>query len=293
MNVYVVELDPREIKLLDLNARYMRHEEFKQLVENIRRDGQLTSTPFICKDSDGKYLCLSGNHRTKAAIEAGIDKITCLATDDNLTDDQKIAIQLSQNAIIGQDDPATLKLLYESIMDVEMKKYCGLDDKTLELLEKISSVSISEANLEFKTLHIVFLPDELESAQKIIGKVKEAVKTADASWLAKKSQYDIWLDSQENISSSYGIKNAAVAMDIMMKLVTRNLVQLQEGYEDAEGFERYVPISSVIGRRQIPVGSAKKVAKAVQKIQGSENLKETELWRALEILAERYLEYGK
>lgn len=29
MNVYTLEIDPKEIKLLNLNARYMRHEEFK------------------------------------------------------------------------------------------------------------------------------------------------------------------------------------------------------------------------------------------------------------------------
>lgn len=74
MNVYTLEIDPKEIKLLNLNARYMRHEEFKQLVDNIRRDGQLTSTPFLCREPNGKYLCLSGNHRTKAAIEAGLEK---------------------------------------------------------------------------------------------------------------------------------------------------------------------------------------------------------------------------
>ena len=51
MNVNTITIDPREIKLLDLNARYMKHEDFKQLVENIRRDGQLTSTPFLCKES--------------------------------------------------------------------------------------------------------------------------------------------------------------------------------------------------------------------------------------------------
>ena len=156
------------------------------------------------------YAALSqeskANHRTKAAIEAGIDKITCLATDDELTHDQKIAIQLSQNAIVGQDAPATLKLLYESVMDIEMKKYCGLDDKTLELLDKITSTSIAEANLEFKTLHIIFLPDELEFAQKVIDSVKDATKTADASWLVRKSNYDDWLDSQECIASSYGVK---------------------------------------------------------------------------------------
>lgn len=126
-------------------------------------------------------MCLSGNHRTKAAIEAGLGKILCLATEDELTQDQKIAIQLSQNAISGQDDPATLKLLYESILDTEMKKYSGLDDKTLELLDKLNPESINEANLEFKTVQILFLPDELDEVHKSLDKIKSALKNADES----------------------------------------------------------------------------------------------------------------
>ena len=56
MNVFTLEIDPREIKLLETNARYMKHEEFNRLVENIRRDGKLTSTPFLCKDDDDRWL---------------------------------------------------------------------------------------------------------------------------------------------------------------------------------------------------------------------------------------------
>ena len=126
MNVFTLEIDPREIKLLETNARYMKHEEFNRLVENIRRDGKLTSTPFLCKDDDDRWLCLSGNHRTRAAIEVGLPTITCLATDDPLSKEQRIAIQLSHNAIAGQDDPATLKALYEQILDTSLKQYSGL-----------------------------------------------------------------------------------------------------------------------------------------------------------------------
>ena len=91
MNVYTITIDPRKIKLLDQNARYMKHEEFTRLVENVRRDGKLTSTPFLCLEGE-EYLCLSGNHRTRAAIEVGLSKIVCLATDDKLSEEQKIAI---------------------------------------------------------------------------------------------------------------------------------------------------------------------------------------------------------
>ncbi|MEU5270411.1 hypothetical protein AB0G77_18095 [Streptomyces hygroscopicus] len=33
------------LTLLDLNARFLPHEQFRQLVANIQRDGRFTSTP--------------------------------------------------------------------------------------------------------------------------------------------------------------------------------------------------------------------------------------------------------
>lgn len=34
-------MDPKSLKLLEVNARFMRHEEFQRLVANIKQDGQL------------------------------------------------------------------------------------------------------------------------------------------------------------------------------------------------------------------------------------------------------------
>ena len=99
MDVRIIEVNPRELKYLETNARYMRHEEFNRLCENIRHDGKLTSVPFCCKDDDGRYLILSGNHRVKAAVQVGLPTITVMVTDDPLSEDQRIAIQLSHNAI--------------------------------------------------------------------------------------------------------------------------------------------------------------------------------------------------
>lgn len=289
MNIFTLEVDPREIKLLEMNARYMKHEEFRRLVDNVRKDGQLSSTPFLCKDDDGRWLCLSGNHRTQAAVEVGLKKIICLATDDHLTKDQKIAIQLSHNSIAGQDDPATLKLLYEEILDVESKKYSGLDDKTLDLLDKFASISISESNLKFQTLQMVFLPDELKEAEAVMERVKEEAKHADTVWLVKHSSYDDGLDTQEAVLSSYGVKNVATAVDLILKLTKRNILQLQEGYESPENDKNWVPIETVIGRRKIPAGTAKVITKALSKMRGKGEIKSNELWAGLEQLAAAYL----
>ena len=288
METRIIEIDPRKLKLLKLNARYMRHEEYQKLVANIKRDGQLTSAPFACKDGDG-YLVLSGNHRTQAAIAAGLETIPCIVTDDELSEDQRISIQLSHNALSGKDDPFILKELYDSILDLSWKEYSGLDDKTLEMLDKMSSQSLSEANLQFQTLSMVFLPDELADAQKVIDTVKDAAKNADATWLTKRSHYDDWLDAQESVQASYGIKNVATSVDLILKIFMQNITQLQESYECPEDDKKWVPLETVVGRSKIPAKSAKILARAMQKVQGVENLKKNELWRGLEILAEKYL----
>lgn len=289
MNTRIIQIDPRKLKLLKLNARYMRHEEYQRLIANIKRDGQLTSAPFACKDGDG-YLVLSGNHRTQAAIAAGLETIPCIVTDDELTEDQKISIQLSHNALAGKDDPYVLKELYDKILDLDWKEYSGLDDKTLELLDKMSAQSLSEINLQYLTLNMVFLPDDLAEAQKVIDSAKKSAKNADATWLAKKSQYDDWLDAQEDVQSCYGIKNVATAVDLILKIFKRNVTQLQEAFEEpGEDSKKWVPIETVIGRNKIPAKLAKKLAKTVQKIQGAKKLKDMDLWQALDVLAEKYL----
>lgn len=293
MKIRIIEIDPREIVLLEENARYMTHEEFGRLVDNIRRDGQLSSAPFLCLEHDGpntgRYKCLSGNHRTKASIEAGLSKIICLATDDELTEEQKIAIQLSHNSITGHDDPATLKALYEKILDTDLKKYSGLDDKTLELLDKFKAISISEASLQFQTLSAVFLPDELDAAQKVVNEAISRVKNSDAIWVMRMTEYDRWLDAQEVASSAYNVKNVATAIDLILRVFERNMHQLSEAWEDTTDDKRWVPIESVIGRSKIPAESAKVIRKAIDKMVGSQELTSKNLWQALEYWAADYL----
>lgn len=293
MNIKVIDINPRDILLLEQNAHYMTHEEFSQLVANVRKDGQLSSAPFLCLEHTGecagRYRCLSGNHRVKAAIEVGIPLIHCLGTDDPLNEQERIASQIAHNAIHGRDDPATLKALYEKIIDTELKKYSGLDDKTLQLLEKVSVMSISEANLKFQTLSMVFLPDELEAAQRVMGEALERVNHSHAVWIARMSQYDSWLDAQELTSSSHNVKNVATAVDLILRQFERNLDQLAEPWLESDDDSRWVPVESVIGRGKIPAGSAKVIRQALERMVGAGELTSKNLWQGLEYLAAEYL----
>lgn len=288
----IIEVDPRELTLLKENARFMRHEEYQRLVANIKKDGVLTSAPFAWLDrSTGKYEVLSGNHRVQAAIAAGLQTIPCIVTDDEIPEERRIAIQLSHNAIVGQDDPDTLKRLYDKILNLDLKEYSGLDDKTLQLLDKATSQAMSEANLEFQTLSIVFLPDELKEAQRVIDRAKDEVKNSDAVWLAKESEYDKWLDSQETVSSAFNVKNVSAAMRIIFKVFENNLSQLAEGWfeEEKNDNSQWIPISTVIGRSKMPAGSAKIIKKALDRMVGHGDITNKNLWEGLEYLCADYL----
>jgi len=286
MNTRIITIDPRELKLLELNARYMRHEEFMRLVDNVKKDGRLTSVPFCCLEEDGKYLVLSGNHRVQAAISAGLTSIEVMVTDDKLTKQQKLAIQLSHNQIAGQDDPEILKQIYEEITDIDMKLYTGLDDKTLELIEKASASSFSEAGLEYQSVTLTFLPDELEAAKKVFDSI-DTKKGKNEKWFARHKEYDRWMDDMETAGSSYGVKNVATALDIILSVFERHQEDLSEGWEEGKK-GNYVPIASVIGQSKIPADIAKKLNKAVERLVSKGEVKGTERYRALGVILDSY-----
>ena len=170
--------------------------------------------------------------------------------------------------------------------------YDNTDDETLEMLDKFASTSISEANLEFKTLSVVFLPDELETATKVIDKARDASKSADKTWLAKNDEYDRWLDAQEAAMSSYGVSNVATAMDIILKVFAKNITQLQDGYKN-DMSKTWVHLETVIGRRKIPSDLARKLSSILQKMESRGEIKKDELWKGLDKLCDTYLNGGE
>ena len=116
---------PGELRLLEKNARYMKAEQFQNLVENVKKDGNLSSLPLCYREKDGKLRVLSGNHRVMAARKAEVESVLVMVLGDEKDANEQMAIQLSHNAIAGQDDLVILKELWESIKDVQARVYTG------------------------------------------------------------------------------------------------------------------------------------------------------------------------
>lgn len=295
MKIDIKTGDPRGLKLLDLNARFMRHEQYQQLVANLRRDEALTSTPFVWHDVEtGDRIVLSGNHRTKAAMEAGIQEVTWLETSDPLTESQRLAIQLSHNSIAGEDDPAILKTLYEKIDDLDLRQYAGLDDATLELLAELDSPSLGEANLTFQTLAIVFLPDDLKDAQEVLRDALALSASADAAWVAQLRQYDQTMAALDLASKSYDVTNVATALGVILTSFTENAHQLTDGWFDQEsGQSRHhgmAPLQTLFHTDAMPAASAAVVEKALQQAVARGDVPAEHRHKALELWARHYLD---
>lgn len=297
---HIIHIDPRELVLLEVNARYMRHETFHTLVENIRRDGQITQYPFasMIYEPDapdgtptGKYEVLSGNHRVKGSIEAELDIIPCIVTDDWLPRQRKIAIQLSHNAISGEDDPVILKQLYDELEDVDWREYSGLDDRTLQMLEDVDLQGLSEANLEFTTVTLTFLPNEVDEAKAVFEEAG-ALIASDEAWIARMAEYDRFIEILQMAQSSFKVGNTATALMIVLEIVGRHLQDFQAGWLDASGENKHdglVNIATILGDVYLPASSAAVLKQAVDKMEKAGEVDPNARVRALEFLAADFL----
>jgi len=281
-----------ELDLLEENARWMSNEMFQNLVTNIEKDGAVASTPYCWKQPSGRYLVLSGNHRIKAARVAGREWILILFNDGEMSEQMRIAKQLSHNAIAGQDDPVILKRLWDRIDVVDLKLYAGLDDKTLKELERVSLPALSEVRLDFRTATFMFLPEELRHVDQAF---KNAVDQAPARelYLARLADFDRLMDALAKTQDAYNIRNAAAAMMVLLDVFAANQTELESGWnwrnEEQAKQASWVPLAALLGTDRVPIAAAKTIQRALQKMMDSGNVERKNLWQSLEYWAAEYL----
>ena len=161
-------MDPKDISLLKKNARILKKDVFQQLTANIGRDKRLSSVPLCHRLSDGRVEVLSGNHRVQASVEAGIERILVMIIEEDLTRSQAVAIQLSHNALVGEDDPALLAELWAEIEDIAAKTYAGLSSDVVEKLDKIDLTSFTTPQVNTRTMTFAFVDSEAERLNAVL-----------------------------------------------------------------------------------------------------------------------------
>lgn len=220
----IEHVDIVNIKLVDKNAHFMEQSTFRRLVENIKRDGQLSSVPFCVKHNDGKYTVISGNHRIQAAQMAGIVNTPVMVVDeDDITHDEMRAIQLSHNSIVGQDDAELLKELLDEITDVALKEYAHISNEVLDAVNDID-YTIEMPNNEIVPVTLMFIDSSKIEFDKLMDELEnysereiESMHIMDISTLQQLN------DITAKVGQRYKIKSQALSICKMIEIVKENM----------------------------------------------------------------------
>lgn len=216
----IKEVELSKIDLIEKNARFMTNDTFMQLVSNIKRDGQLSSVPFVVEKENGRFVVVSGNHRVQAAKQAGLVKANVMYVhEDNITNDEIRAIQLSHNSIEGQDDPEILRQLLDEIQDVAMKEYAHISREILDGAGDLN-YTIELPNNEMVPVTLMFVDaskvqfDELmEKLDTFTPRELENMTIMDREYLARLNEVS------NKVQQKYKIKAQALSICKMVELV--------------------------------------------------------------------------
>lgn len=261
--IYMAEAS--EIDFLGKNARFMTKEQFASLSMNIKTDGALTSVPLCYKQENGRLLVLSGNHRIKASVDAGINNFLVLLIDEPKTEQQLIAIQLSHNSIDGQDDLQILKELWQKIDDLDAVIYSALPAEMMEKLKDLDCSVISEQRVLYQEISLLFLPEEIGELDTICKSIVDLVK-AKVIFIGRITEYEDILNGIIEAKQRYKIINSALAFLAMARVMQEYYQGKTESFQEAmeDGVEDTVVF--IIGgtRKRIKKNTAKALRKLIK-----------------------------
>lgn len=216
-------VDPKKCKPQRKNARYMKPEVFRRLVENVKRSGTLESVPLVMlvDGTEDVYEIISGHHRIEAAQKAEV-KLILVMVAPTLSLDEKVSKQLAHNALEGQDDAVVLAELFSSIQDLQLRLSTGLQDQ----LEKLAYVGLSFKAGEFKQFTLLFLPEDAGIVDEALDGLVEGmiVKGDDAVRLTSIAHYDRFASAIRKLKMAENIKNNGVALLRLVELAEQQMM---------------------------------------------------------------------
>lgn len=216
----IAEVQLSDIKLVEKNAHFMSNDTFTAHVNNIKRDGQLSSVPFCVRHEDGTYTVVSGNHRTQAAKQAGLVSIHVMYVEEaETTRDWLLATQLSHNSIVGQDDAEILKQLLDEIQDVALKEYAHISNEILEGVKDID-YTVEMPNNEVVPVTLMFVDTSKAALDRLLEELEAYTPAELENTIIMDKNYMKRLNEvTAKVSSRFKIKAQALSVCKMVELV--------------------------------------------------------------------------
>lgn len=177
----IKKINFRSILEADINPQQMKEGDFRRLVNSIKKDGILTSSVLLQDLGNGKYKCISGHHRIKAAIKAGLKEADCIILKE-IDDSTRIRLQLQHNDIHGEPDDFLVQELRKSLLEEDLKLIAdGLGELVID-----QKIEYDEPLYSY--VHICLLPEtEKEFTQLMDNLCTEESK----KYILEKPEYEL------------------------------------------------------------------------------------------------------
>jgi len=202
------------------NARYMKPEMMDRLAANIARDGQLASLPLCWCNSEGRYETMSGHHRIQAAIDAGVDSGLVLYTDSELSQEERLAIQLSHNALSGSDDVQVLLEMVRDIQTPQILEYAAADLIELPDRNPVKLLAMTEAKLVLRPITFYLTDPEAQTFDEFVEAYNQAPMREDSlGYLVHKDVWDEFMEIMAEMAGRHGLKSANAALSEVVELI--------------------------------------------------------------------------
>ena len=225
MNIEIKNISFRDIEETELNAQEMSQSDFRRLTKNIKKDGCLTSTPLIMRQNDkNKYRCISGHHRIRAGIKAGIKETPCMIIDE-VDESTRIRLQLAHNDIHGEPNEDIVKILQGKLKDIDLTL---IDLKDIDLKIK-ETQDIEYTPPQFRYINICLLEESRES---LIDMIETLGNIDEVKWIIEKKDYEKLTDLL-TLAFSKGFKTPGQTFGKFLEIIQENteLINRKNGKE--------------------------------------------------------------
>ena len=210
----------RDIEESPINAQSMNEKDFNRLVKNLKRDGVLTSSPLLM-DQTGKQktMCISGHHRIKAAIKAGIEGCVCLISDE-LDDSTRIRLQVAHNDIHGEPNKDILSIMQQSLSDIDISLVDSTDMENI--IKEAQEVSIDIP--QFRYINICLVE---KSRERFVDMLLKLEKADAINYIIDNKEYEQIKDLL-TVAFDKGFKTAGQAIGVFMDIVDNNKDEIKK-----------------------------------------------------------------
>ena len=204
-----------DVKEAKVNPQRMNEKDFARLVESIRRDGALSSAVLLNRTPEGLF-CISGHHRIRAAIKAGLSTVPAMVT-DNLPKSTAIRLQLQHNDIHGEPDGELARMLQMELSIEDLELVDAFDDLTAPI--KGMEFAVEQ---EMSVITMSLVP---ETGEQFMALILDTIGTDAEMYLLGEAEYEA-MKSYLTLAYKRGYKVTGRAISKMVEVVMNHLDEL-------------------------------------------------------------------